>query len=322
MYKHLTMKQNFWQKLLIFLLLTIIVGSFVMNKKLNGLLVKEAYSKKGDVTQCDDGTICVDQGQGCTCVPKKPIGCWDSCKTGECPGNLDCNGRCVNPECPGKSNCECGGGKEDKSQCDFIKIYDAQGNQVQPTQIQPSVVYTVATNGKDANAAQMRATVNGTIGSWQVSTNKNGKGEFTFTSAFAQNINYELETEIKAYDKWWPGAACKISFKIGVTTPTLVCNNISRSPTGNLNVGDQISFACEGTSTNITINHYEFRLSSDGGTTYAALDSNNTTGSINYTVTAPGNYLTQCRVCSSTDSSQCTTWGQAGGWTPLGPPPR
>lgn len=110
----------------------------------------------------------------------------------------------------------------------------------------------------------------------------------------------------------------------GSTPPqlSLVCTSLSRQPTTALNINDTIRFTCIGTPTNIVINHYEFRLSTNGGTTYNTLDSNNTVGiyplpSVNpYVITGAGNYVVQCRVCSSSDNTHCTTWGQAGGWTP------
>jgi hypothetical protein len=96
----------------------------------------------------------------------------------------------------------------------------------------------------------------------------------------------------------------------------LVCSSLTRTPTTAPHVGSNLIFTCIGQPTNVTINHYEYRLSNNGGSTFTQLPNNT------YTVPGPGNYVIQCRVCSSAGSTQCTTWGQAGGWTPLGPPPR
>lgn len=95
---------------------------------------------------------------------------------------------------------------------------------------------------------------------------------------------------------------------------SLVCSSLSRNPATDLTIGDSVTFTCVGTASLVTINHYEFRLSSDGGATYSVISNNSTTGTTNYTIAGSGDYVVQCRVCSSVNSANCTTWGQTGGW--------
>jgi len=97
----------------------------------------------------------------------------------------------------------------------------------------------------------------------------------------------------------------------------LVCSSLTRNPTTTLNIGDPVTFICAGTPINITINHYEFQISSNGGITYTSI-SNSDGNSISdtYTIPTAGSYIVQCRACSSINSNHCTTWGEAGGWTP------
>ena len=104
-------------------------------------------------------------------------------------------------------------------------------------------------------------------------------------------------------------------------TPTpnigLVCDDLSREPITELEIGDEVVFTCIGSSNNVDINHFEFRLSKDAGNSYTVIDNNSVDAVTDpYTIEQAGEYIVQCRVCSSTDDSHCTYWGQAGGWSP------
>lgn len=95
----------------------------------------------------------------------------------------------------------------------------------------------------------------------------------------------------------------------------LTCDSLTRSPTTTLNIGDQVSFTCTAFAINVVTLHYEFRLSSNNGGAYTIIDDNNTSGTTNpYTITQAGDYVAQCRVCSS--PVNCTNWGEAAGWSP------
>lgn len=102
---------------------------------------------------------------------------------------------------------------------------------------------------------------------------------------------------------------------IHIPCPGLSCQSLSRSPSGSLNVGDSLVFTCTGQANDVEINHYEFQVSTDGGANYTVIDNNNKDGRADYVVPATGSYKAQCRICTSADSSKCTIWGQAGGWT-------
>jgi len=93
---------------------------------------------------------------------------------------------------------------------------------------------------------------------------------------------------------------------------SLVCTDLARSPGGDVKVGDSINFTCTGAAENVNINHYEFRASTNGGSSYTDITNP-------FTITSPKEHTIQCRVCSSergAPEEHCTTWGAAGGWTP------
>ena len=80
--------------------------------------------------------------------------------------------------------------------------------------------------------------------------------------------------------------------------------------------GDSITFTCQGTGTNVTLDNAEFRLSRDESgfapipRTSLQVVGNALTATANYIIPADGygTYTAQCRVCAG---SICTVWGQA-----------
>ncbi len=100
--------------------------------------------------------------------------------------------------------------------------------------------------------------------------------------------------------------------------PNLVCRQLSSNVLNldNVKVGDNVTFTCLGSATNIAVNHYDYRLSSNNGSSYTALSHGNPIGSVSYAVQSAGNYIVQCRACSSVDTNNCTDWGLASGWKP------
>lgn len=101
-------------------------------------------------------------------------------------------------------------------------------------------------------------------------------------------------------------------------TPNLVCKQLSSNVSNldNVKVGDNVIFTCLGTTTNIAVSHYDYRLSSNNGSSYTTLPHSNPVGPASYAVQSAGNYIVQCRACSSIDTSHCTDWGLASGWKP------
>lgn len=243
-----------------------------------------------------------------------------------CPPGSNCEGedadfqRCRNVDCPEESDCECGGGPSQpkESTCDFLRVFDQDDNQIEPANMQAGVLYTLATNGNDADGGRFRITSDGSVGSWNLSDDQNSSGDYIFYYTFAEDIDYTVHSEIRAYDNWWPGSACVISFASGTPpTPELACLDLVRNPGDQLGIGDSVVFTCSHRVENLTFDHYDYRFNINGGDWQTPSSWQNLTGNTPaYTISQEGIYVVQCRVCVSEDSSRCTDWGQAGGWTP------
>jgi len=105
-------------------------------------------------------------------------------------------------------------------------------------------------------------------------------------------------------------------------TPTpgpLTCISLGGAPdpTG-LSPGDEVTLTCTGSSDpTIPVHHFEFRVSSDSGTPVELdpIDATKTNGDYQgqrlYAIPDYGCYKVECRACTSSDSSECTEWGQA-----------
>jgi len=98
-------------------------------------------------------------------------------------------------------------------------------------------------------------------------------------------------------------------------TPVLSCTDLTVTPAPTK--GQKIVLTCTGTSVPDPINHFEFRVSVNGGTpnslpNASAVKVDNTyKGEIEYTIPDYGCYKIECRACTSNDSSKCTEWGKA-----------
>jgi hypothetical protein len=99
--------------------------------------------------------------------------------------------------------------------------------------------------------------------------------------------------------------------------PVLACLDLAATST-ELVEGDKVDFTCKGNSgVDSPVDHVEFRAQIDGGawaslgTAPASKTDGEYEGTISYTVPQTGNYQIECRVCTSTDTSVCTEWGQA-----------
>lgn len=99
-------------------------------------------------------------------------------------------------------------------------------------------------------------------------------------------------------------------------TPTpiqvpLVCVNLAPSPAvAQISKGDTITLKCTGTSSlTVPINHFEFRVTI--GSSQPTVLPSATNGQITYQLNNYGCYKFECRACTSTNSTQCTAWGQA-----------
>ena len=104
-------------------------------------------------------------------------------------------------------------------------------------------------------------------------------------------------------------------------TPTQVlsCADLTSTPgPSGLSSKDKITLTCKGTSKPKSMNHFEFRVSKDGGTPTnlpsapATKTDSEYKGEITYTIPDYGCYKIECRACVSADSLDCTVWGQAG----------
>jgi hypothetical protein len=99
--------------------------------------------------------------------------------------------------------------------------------------------------------------------------------------------------------------------------PTLACLALTATTT-ELIEGDEVDFTCKGSSgVDNPVDHVEFRVQIDGGS-WSSLGTAPGTktdgeyeGTISYTVPQTGSYRVECRVCTSADTSACTTWGLA-----------
>jgi len=106
-------------------------------------------------------------------------------------------------------------------------------------------------------------------------------------------------------------------------TPTpppglLTCTKLEGKPDpGSLSPGDEVTFACIAVSDPDPINHFEFRVSTGSGTPVAlpTVPATKTDGEYEgettYEIPDYACYKVECRACTSSDSAECTQWGQA-----------
>lgn len=96
--------------------------------------------------------------------------------------------------------------------------------------------------------------------------------------------------------------------------PDLICRDLtSDKSVSSLKKEDKIKLTCEGSSgVDQPLNHVKFRAQIDGGS-WLDLGTGSGPGfAVDYTIPQTGNYQIECRVCTSTDDSVCTGWGQTG----------
>jgi len=148
----------------------------------------------------------------------------------------------------------------------------------------------------------------------------------------SNNHQYLLRVWVKAHFKdssaWREYNICKDTFSPTASpspspspSPSssppawLICKDLTKSKS-NLKIGDIITFTCIGESQGVDINHYEFRLSKDGGKSFGTLSNDDKDGILEYQIESSGEYLVECRVCSTTGGNHCTVWGEVNDWTP------
>jgi len=102
------------------------------------------------------------------------------------------------------------------------------------------------------------------------------------------------------------------------TCPPLLCLDLTATPSvQTLKKGDDVEFACKGSSGAGSINHVEFRIQvNDGawqslGTAPVTQVGGEYQGVKSYKVPDAGDYRIECRACTSTDETACTNWGLA-----------
>jgi hypothetical protein len=99
--------------------------------------------------------------------------------------------------------------------------------------------------------------------------------------------------------------------------PVTTCLDLTAVPAvETLEEGSEVEFTCQGSGSD-SLDHFEFRVSKDGGTWEDLGDATATKtdgdyeGKVDYTVPTTGSYRVECRVCTSSDSTNCTQWGAA-----------
>lgn len=105
-------------------------------------------------------------------------------------------------------------------------------------------------------------------------------------------------------------------YPIGEEVP-MTCLNLESEPEPT-SPGEEITLTCTGgIDPSLEINHFEFRVSIDSG---APIDLSPATatktngdwiGTTTYEISDYACYDFECRACKSSDSSECTVWGQA-----------
>jgi hypothetical protein len=92
------------------------------------------------------------------------------------------------------------------------------------------------------------------------------------------------------------------------------CVSLDNDPT-TIALGDTVTFSCQASFSGYSPMAY-FRYSTDGGANYTALSTAydltaNNPAQMSLQINDYGNYVVQCRVCTDSSQSNCTTWGQA-----------
>ena len=86
------------------------------------------------------------------------------------------------------------------------------------------------------------------------------------------------------------------------------CTGLGPQP-DNPQRGDIFTFTCTSSVTDTAINHYNFRVNGAGD---QKVDTDAGQATYNFTVPETGTeFNVQCQVCTSTDETNCTAWGQA-----------
>jgi len=95
----------------------------------------------------------------------------------------------------------------------------------------------------------------------------------------------------------------------------LSCSSLTRSPAAELSLGEVVTLSCQ-SETEKSIDHFEFRYTTDGGVNYTSLAAGaaNTAegvvlGTSVLTIAETGDYSVQCRVCEDAAGTACTIWG-------------
>lgn len=89
------------------------------------------------------------------------------------------------------------------------------------------------------------------------------------------------------------------------SAPALVCSGLSKSPV-TPTVGSEVTLTCSAAGS--PINHYEFQYSVNGGAFSNLTPVSAGSNQAKFNVTQAGDYVARCRVCKTTDSSQCTAY--------------
>ncbi len=100
-------------------------------------------------------------------------------------------------------------------------------------------------------------------------------------------------------------------------SPTMACVDLTKGTT-TPKKGDKVTFTCEGSMSGVSPVAF-FRSSTDNGTTFGsavpaggvAVNASTKKASYDITIDTIGNWVVQCRVCTTAAAATCTAWGQA-----------
>jgi len=133
--------------------------------------------------------------------------------------------------------------------------------------------------------------------------------------------NSECETNYCHEEQYCRNQTCPTETDCLCPTEILTCASLEGEPDpSGLSPNEEVTLTCIGSSDpNEAIDHFDFRVSIDGGTPVelGATPATGTDGEYqaqkSYAIPDYGCYKVECRACTSSDSSECTEWGQANG---------
>ncbi|PIS09303.1 hypothetical protein COT75_02240 [Candidatus Beckwithbacteria bacterium CG10_big_fil_rev_8_21_14_0_10_34_10] len=201
------------------------------------------------------------------------------------------------------------------SSCFQLSFY-LDGVKVSPDEIRAEEVYLIGAWGEEVDMARFK--INNS--DWVTTPSDNYKSdtaEYYIFHSFDEESDNVVIAQIHAYGQWWDGSNCEAEFYVPSKDQGLLCSNLSRSPSDNLILGDEVVFTCSYEAKDVDFHHYDYRINISHQSWEYPDNWQNIAGSTPaYRIEKTGDYQIECRTCSSENESNCTHWGQAGGWNP------